>query len=68
MKWEQIQGNWTSYKRRVKQQWAELTEDDLEQINGQRHELADRIQERYGYAKNEAEREIDWFCHNCTPC
>lgn len=68
MNWEQIQGNWNQYKRRVKQQWAELTEGDLNLIDGQRDELAGRIQVRYGYAKDEAEQEIDWFCHNCTSC
>ncbi len=68
MNWDQIQGNWRQFKGRVKQQWVQLTEDDLNSIDGRRDELANRIQERYGYAKDEAEREIDWFCHNCTSC
>ncbi len=68
MTWKQIEADWQTYKRRVKQQWVELTDDDLALIDGRREQLADRIQSRYGYARNEAEREIDWFCQNCSAC
>jgi uncharacterized protein YjbJ (UPF0337 family) len=36
-----------------------LTDDDLERAKGNREQLADRIQERYGIAKEEAERQVD---------
>jgi uncharacterized protein YjbJ (UPF0337 family) len=46
---------------KAKEQWGELTEDDLTVINGQQDQLVDRIQERYRIAKNEAERQVrDW--------
>jgi uncharacterized protein YjbJ (UPF0337 family) len=38
---------------------GELTDDDLDVVEGKREELAGRLQERYGYARDQAEREID---------
>ena len=42
-------------------QWGKLTNDDLDVIKGNRRQLAGRIQERYGKAQDEAEREIDMW-------
>ncbi|MBV9053246.1 MAG: CsbD family protein, partial [Hyphomicrobiales bacterium] len=39
--------------------WGKLTDDDMHVIEGKRTELAGRLQERYGYAKDEAENNID---------
>jgi uncharacterized protein YjbJ (UPF0337 family) len=61
MNWDQIAGNWKQLKGRAKEQWARLTDDDLTLINGKRDQLIGRVQERYGIAKNEAERQVkDW--------
>lgn len=65
MNWEKIKGNWKQFTGQAKQQWGKLTDDDLAVINGQREELAGRIQERYGYAKGEAEKEIKRFEESC---
>ena len=59
MNWDRIQGAWREYKGKAKQQWGKLTDDDLDQIEGNREELAGRLQNRYGIAKDEAERQID---------
>jgi uncharacterized protein YjbJ (UPF0337 family) len=56
-----IQGNWKQLKGQVKQQWAKLTDDDLDMVEGQRQELVGRIQERYGLAREQAERDVDNF-------
>jgi uncharacterized protein YjbJ (UPF0337 family) len=58
MNWEQIKGNWTQVKGRVKQQWGELTDDDMVRIEGHRDELLGRLLERYGYGKERAEEEM----------
>lgn len=59
---DQFQGNWKQLKGRARQQWAELTDDDLSRIEGRQEELVGRIQERYGRSREEAEREVsDWF-------
>jgi len=59
MNWDRIEGNWKEMKGRIKQQWGELTDDDITVLSGKREELAGRLQQRYGYAKDRAEREID---------
>ena len=59
MNWDQIQGNWTKAKGKLRQQWGKLTDDDITLIDGKREELLGRLQERYGYQKEQAEKEID---------
>ena len=59
MNWDRIQGNWLEFKGKAKQQWGKLTDDDLDVVDGKRDELAGKIQNRYGIAKDEAERQID---------
>jgi uncharacterized protein YjbJ (UPF0337 family) len=45
----------------VQQQWGKLTNDDLDLVEGNRKELVGRIQERYGIARDEAERQVtEW--------
>ena len=61
MNWDQIKGNWTTFKGKVKEKWGQLTDDDLTTIDGKKDQLAGKLQERYGYAKEQAERELDDF-------
>jgi len=61
MNWDQIAGNWKQFSGRIRQQWGKLTDDDLERAKGHRDELVGIVQERYGIAKDEAERQVsDW--------
>ena len=57
--WDQIQGKWKQFKGEVRSRWGKLTDDELEEIAGRRDKLAGKIQERYGVAKEEADRQID---------
>ena len=59
MNWDQIKGKWMQFKGKAKEQWGDLTDDDLDRIEGNRDQFVGRIQERYGIAKEEAERQID---------
>ena len=52
---------WEQMKGRVKAQWAKLTDDDLKQLEGHGEQLAGKIQQRYGLAKEEAERQAREF-------
>ncbi len=61
MNWDTITGNWKQFSGKVKEQWGDLTDDDLTQISGKREQLEGKLQERYGYAKDRAKREIDDF-------
>jgi uncharacterized protein YjbJ (UPF0337 family) len=59
MNWDQIQVNWTMYKGKVRNNWVKLTDEDVTRIGGRRSELIGRLRARYGFAKAEAEREIE---------
>jgi uncharacterized protein YjbJ (UPF0337 family) len=59
MDWDRIQGNWKQLTGKVKEQWGELTEDDLTAIDGKREQLEGKLQERYGMAKDQAQQHID---------
>jgi uncharacterized protein YjbJ (UPF0337 family) len=59
MNWDQIQLNWMQFKNNVRTNWVKLTDEDLTRIGGRREELAKRLQARYGFAKAEADREIE---------
>lgn len=61
MNWDQIEGNWKQYTGLAKQKWGELTEDELTTIAGRRDELAGKLQERYGMAKEKVQEELDEF-------
>jgi uncharacterized protein YjbJ (UPF0337 family) len=61
MNWDQITGDWKQFKGKVKEKWGKLTDDDLTTIAGKRDQLAGLLQERYGYAKEQAEKELSEF-------
>jgi uncharacterized protein YjbJ (UPF0337 family) len=54
-----LKGKWKQLRGEAKKWWGELTDDDLDKIAGDRDKLVGVIQERYGYAKEEAEREVE---------
>jgi uncharacterized protein YjbJ (UPF0337 family) len=54
-----LKGKWTQLKGNVRKQWGKLTDDDVDQIQGDAEMLQGRIQERYGRTKEEAQREVD---------
>lgn len=56
-----IQGNWQQLKGKVRQQWGDLTDDEVQRLKGTREELGGLIQKKYGYQKDRVEREIDNF-------
>jgi uncharacterized protein YjbJ (UPF0337 family) len=67
MNWDQIEGNWKQFTGKVQQKWGQLTDDDLTAIAGKRTRLAGKLQERYGYAKDQAHRELDEFAKALKP-
>ncbi len=56
-----FKGKWTQLKGHARKQWGKLTDDDLDQIQGDAEILSGKIQERYGRAKEDAEQEVDRF-------
>jgi uncharacterized protein YjbJ (UPF0337 family) len=61
MNWDRIEGNWKQVTGKAKVQWGKLTSDDFDVIAGRREQLAGKIQERYGIAKDDAEKQVsEW--------
>jgi Uncharacterized protein conserved in bacteria len=65
MNWDQIEGNWKILKGKAKQQWGRLTDDELDVIAGKKDVLIGKLQERYGLARQEAEREANQWREAC---
>jgi uncharacterized protein YjbJ (UPF0337 family) len=58
---DQMKGNWKQLIGQAKEKWGRLTDDDWQIVQGQRDQLVGRIQERYGIARDEAQRQVDEF-------
>ena len=54
-----LKGQWTQLKGQVRKQWGKLTDDDVDQVQGDAEILLGRLQERYGRTREEAEREFE---------
>ncbi len=67
MNWDALQGNWKELKGKIRSHWGKLTDDDLETIAGKKDMLLGRLQHRYGFHKEQAEREIDSFVNAMPP-
>ena len=53
-----IKGNWNEMKGKIKQEWGDLTDDDLQFTEGKEDELVGRIQKRTGEAKDKIREKI----------
>lgn len=60
-----LAGKWKQLKGKVKEEWGDLTDDELDQMEGQSEKLAGKLQEKYGYSKDEAEDKINDFVSRC---
>ena len=56
-----LKGKWLQLKGNVREKWGQLTDDDVDKVGGSAERLVGMIQERYGYAKQRAEAEVDSF-------
>lgn len=54
-----LRGQWNQLKGQLRKQWGRLTDDDIDQIKGQRDVLLGKLQEYYGRGREENERELD---------
>jgi uncharacterized protein YjbJ (UPF0337 family) len=66
MNWDRIEGDWKQVTGKAKEQWGKLTDDDMSVVAGRRDQLAGKIQERYGIAKDEAEKQIATWQRSAT--
>ena len=56
-----ISGKWSQLKGKAQAKWGDLTNDDFDVAEGNAESLAGRLQERYGWAKDRAEKEVRDF-------
>jgi uncharacterized protein YjbJ (UPF0337 family) len=59
MNWDIVKGKWKQMTGSAKSNWGELTDDDLQQVDGERERLVGKIQEKYGIARDKAEEQVD---------
>jgi uncharacterized protein YjbJ (UPF0337 family) len=66
MNWDRIQGNWQQAAGKARERWSKLTDDDIAVVAGRRGQLVGKIQERYGVARDEAERQLSEWQRKAT--
>jgi uncharacterized protein YjbJ (UPF0337 family) len=59
--WTEIEGKWTQARGKIRERWGKLTDDDLDVIAGKRDQLLGVLQQKYGMAKEDLERQVDEF-------
>lgn len=59
MNWDSIEGNWKEWKGSAREKWGEMTDNELQEAKGEREQLVGLVQQKYGKAREEAEREVD---------
>ena len=56
-----LKGQWKQLKGAIHERWGELTDDEIDQVQGETQKLIGKLQEKYGYTKEKAEGEIAAF-------
>ncbi|MRX49770.1 CsbD family protein [Paracoccus sp. S-4012] len=66
MNWDIVEGKWDQLKGSVKEKWGDLTDDELTQMGGNRDRMMGKMQEKYGWTKDEADRQLTDFFRDRT--
>jgi uncharacterized protein YjbJ (UPF0337 family) len=56
-----LKGKWNQVKGEVRSKWGKLTDNDLMEIQGDTQKMIGKLQERYGYKREQAEKELQEF-------
>lgn len=59
MNWDQIKGQWKQMKGSAQTKWGEITDDEMDKVEGDRERLVGKVQEKYGIAREDAEKSVD---------
>ncbi len=57
--WDQVKGSWTQARGEIRKKWGEFTDDEIEQMKGDRDIMSGMIQKKYGQTKEEVNTQID---------
>lgn len=63
---ELLENQWTQVREIIREKWSNLTDEDLREINGRYDQLIARLQQRYGFSKEQAEEEVRRFTFDKT--
>lgn len=66
MNWDVIQGKWKQLKGEARKQWGKITDSEWEELAGNKDKLLGKLQERYGWSKDEAERRADEYFNSVS--
>jgi uncharacterized protein YjbJ (UPF0337 family) len=61
MDWNRIEGQWQQAQGRIRERWGKLTDDDLARVAGKRDQFVGLLQQKYGQARDEIERQVREF-------
>lgn len=64
MNWDIIEGKWEQLKGSVKENWGDLTDDEVTEIAGKKDKLAGKLQEKYGWTKEEVDQKLNDFARD----
>jgi uncharacterized protein YjbJ (UPF0337 family) len=64
MNWDSLKGQWKQFTGQMRSKWGKLTDDDWNFIGGKKDTLVGKLQERYGFNKDQAAREVDDFINH----
>ena len=59
MNQDTLEGQWKQLKGKMREKWGKLTDDDWDKVAGKKDQLIGRLQERYGYSREDAERDYN---------
>jgi uncharacterized protein YjbJ (UPF0337 family) len=59
MNTDEIAGKWKEMKGKARAKWGDITDDDWDRIEGKREQIVGLVQQKYGRAREDAEREVD---------
>jgi uncharacterized protein YjbJ (UPF0337 family) len=62
---EEFEGNWHKFKGKIQEKWGKFTHDDIARINGKYEQFLGELQKKYGYSREQAEREFRTWCESC---
>ena len=61
MNWDQVKGNWKQFKGKAREKWGELTDDELDVVQGKQEQFAGLLQKKLGCTKEEAKKKANEF-------
>jgi uncharacterized protein YjbJ (UPF0337 family) len=64
MNWDVVQGKWNQLKGEARKQWGKITDSEWDELAGNKDKFLGKLQERYGWSKDEAQKRADEYFDN----